>query len=495
MPLQIRRGTTAERTSITPLAGELIYDTTERAVYVGDGATAGGVGVTAFTVDLAQDAINSLLQAGTHTGISFSYNDSLNSLSLTVGGGPVNLDIKGSVFADNSTMLVDSVLGSFNLDGTVKSDIVPAVDSTYDLGSPSSKFKDLYLSGSTLYLGNATITSTGSAVNLPAGSTVGGVPIGAGSGDGIIPGSNYNLNIIGDDSTIIVNSATKTVTAAGGFNGNLTGNVNGNVTGTVSGNIFTTLIDSADSSAITVTPAVIFSSDVTVDNEINAKNISVIGSITVGDGTENIRLLGRADGPVIQSLGEELVLESNASIGPQVRLNLKSGSTTAGSILSGVATSQQLDLRSYKNGATATNPGDIAAGDILGAISFTGIMSSTTSAISCAMGVQADPNGTLTSTHIPSKFFFLAQAATSGGGFKFMTFDSQGRLAINQETASATLDVNGFAKLAVLSAAPASPANGMVAIADGSGWDPAGTGKSVMVVYLAGGWRVSATAP
>jgi hypothetical protein len=59
----------------------------------------------------------------------------------------------------------------------------------------------------------------------------------------------------------------------------------------------------------------------------------------------------------------------------------------------------------------------------------------------------------------------------------------------------ATLDVNGFAKLAVLSAAPGSPANGMIAIADGSSWDPAGTGKSVMVVYLSGGWRVAATAP
>jgi hypothetical protein len=76
-----------------------------------------------------------------------------------------------------------------------------------------------------------------------------------------------------------------------------------------------------------------------------------------------------------------------------------------------------------------------------------------------------------------------------------MTFDSDGQLAVNQQTASATLDVNGFAKLAVLTAAPASPANGMIAIADGTTWDPAGTGKSVMVVYLGGGWRTAATAP
>jgi hypothetical protein len=77
-----------------------------------------------------------------------------------------------------------------------------------------------------------------------------------------------------------------------------------------------------------------------------------------------------------------------------------------------------------------------------------------------------------------------------------MTFDSRGRLAINQETASATLDVNGFAKLAVLSTVPAGAANGMVAIADGVGWDPLGIpNKQQMVAYLGGGWRQMAVEP
>ena len=43
----------------------------------------------------------------------------------------------------------------------------------------------------------------------------------------------------------------------------------GSVSGTFTGNIFTSLIDSADSSAITVTPAIIFSSDVTVENDLD----------------------------------------------------------------------------------------------------------------------------------------------------------------------------------------------------------------------------------
>jgi hypothetical protein len=46
--------------------------------------------------------------------------------------------------------------------------------------------------------------------------------------------------------------------------------------GTVTGNIFTNLIDSADSSAITVTPKTIFSSDVDVENELRIQGKLVI---------------------------------------------------------------------------------------------------------------------------------------------------------------------------------------------------------------------------
>lgn len=45
MALQIRRGNTASRVSITPLAGELLFDTTVNTVYVGDGTTQGGIPV------------------------------------------------------------------------------------------------------------------------------------------------------------------------------------------------------------------------------------------------------------------------------------------------------------------------------------------------------------------------------------------------------------------------------------------------------------------
>lgn len=45
MPLQVRRGTNAQRTAVTPVAGEPVFTTDTKQLYVGDGTTVGGVSV------------------------------------------------------------------------------------------------------------------------------------------------------------------------------------------------------------------------------------------------------------------------------------------------------------------------------------------------------------------------------------------------------------------------------------------------------------------
>lgn len=69
---------------------------------------------------------------------------------------------------------IGSELGSVVDFSTLNSNVSPAITETYDLGSPSYRWKDLYLSAGSLYLGTAVINATGSIVNLPAGSTIGG---------------------------------------------------------------------------------------------------------------------------------------------------------------------------------------------------------------------------------------------------------------------------------------------------------------------------------
>ena len=66
----------------------------------------------------------------------------------------------------------------------------PTSGQTFNQGNLSYRFdgkrwvpvtRNLVLSGNTITLGSATITASGNTINLPAGSTVGGVPIGGGS--------------------------------------------------------------------------------------------------------------------------------------------------------------------------------------------------------------------------------------------------------------------------------------------------------------------------
>lgn len=78
-------------------------------------------------------------------------NDNFNELYATIGGGSI-VD-----FTDLGTSLI------------------PNSTQVYDLGSSGKKWRDIWIGSTGLHLGNAVITSTGTSVNLPAGSTVGGV--------------------------------------------------------------------------------------------------------------------------------------------------------------------------------------------------------------------------------------------------------------------------------------------------------------------------------
>lgn len=246
MPLQIRRGTNAQRQAMTvPLApGEPLYTTDQGFLYIGNGSALGGVQVTGYQDENAVDAVGSALTSGIHQNIVFIYNDFPQDVSnridayidLSYYDGEISAPaFRGSVLDDGSSTLINASNGSINLDGTVKGDIVPDANETYDIGSNSNRFRDLYLSGSSLFLGTAQITAAGSIVDLPVGSTVGGLPISA--LEGIIPGSNYNANIIADDSSVMVDTSAQQIFAANGFIGNVTGNLTGNLTGYQTGDM------------------------------------------------------------------------------------------------------------------------------------------------------------------------------------------------------------------------------------------------------------------
>jgi|688.fasta_scaffold09756_11 hypothetical protein len=529
MPLQIRRGTTAERTSIRPVIGELIYDSTLKQVFVGDSTdggitgTLGGNTVSSFGIEDAQDAIRDLFNAGTHTGISFSYDDASNRISATVGGGVVVLDIKGSVFTDDtSTVLVDAVLGAINLDNTIRSNVIPYVDSTYDLGSASKRFKDLYLSGSSLYVGNAVITATGSAINLPAGSTVGGVAIGSGgTGDGVVAGMNYNINIVGDDSTLIVNATNRSVTAAGGFTGNLTGNVTGNISGVITGTAGSNITGSVfatdaslmlNGSAKQVTAAGGFFGDVTGDlvgnvqgNTVGYHTGDVRGSVVADDSTMLVdgvsgRIVGPVTGNSITSSGAT-VLNTTSKTATLAQINLEGTGLLFGTTMTVLTSLNNFITESYSAGGdpfvniysghgsaagtgevsltrsrgTLISPSAVQNNDELGHFVFTG----------------HDGSNFQTSSRIISYVDGAVSAATIPSRIAFSVTNSTGTQATKLTIKSSAVEFAVPPKLPVVAddtartALVASPSAGMLIFMQ-SGTTPAAT--NVVQVYDGSNW-------
>jgi hypothetical protein len=96
--------------------------------------------------------------------------------TITPGSAPILWSTVDDAFEkinNNFTELYLSIGGDAVDLTSLGSSVIPSVNVTYDLGSNTKRWRDLYLSGDTIFLGNALISSTGSAVNLPSGSTIG----------------------------------------------------------------------------------------------------------------------------------------------------------------------------------------------------------------------------------------------------------------------------------------------------------------------------------
>lgn len=123
MPLQLRRGNTAEVGSITPSVGELVFDTQLKRILVGDGSTVGGVAVAGVTTNEAKDAAAASLLAGTHQNISFAYNSTTKAMSARV-----DIQVHDTIEADS--IITSSIRNTastvvFNLDtGTLTANIL-----------------------------------------------------------------------------------------------------------------------------------------------------------------------------------------------------------------------------------------------------------------------------------------------------------------------------------------------------------------------------------
>src|SRR6056300_1633888 len=216
--LQLRIGTTAENDAYTGSVGELTVDTDLNKLRLHDGSTAGGdtigdgsgniqIGVTGnneidtssgnLTIDSAGGTVTvddnltvsgNLIVSGTTTTVDSTTIEVQNQL---VFEGSTSDDFELTLTACDPTAdrtitlpdATDTLVGKATTDTltnktlgatTIAGHLTPDTNETYDLGSSSFKFRDIYLSGTSINLGDATITASGSSIVLPSGTTVSG---------------------------------------------------------------------------------------------------------------------------------------------------------------------------------------------------------------------------------------------------------------------------------------------------------------------------------
>ena len=153
---------------------------------------------------------------------------------------PILWDIVDQAFNDindNFTELYLQIGGGSVVDLTsLSTTVAPSTSGAYDLGTNARRWKNLYLDGNSLYLGNAHVTSSGGTVDLPAGSTIGGQLIRnpvessfktisiAGQGDVVANDFTGTVNFVGTGIAITTNPATDTITfSSSGVTSNIAG--------------------------------------------------------------------------------------------------------------------------------------------------------------------------------------------------------------------------------------------------------------------------------
>tara|TARA_B110000503_G_scaffold99799_1_gene149306 strand:- start:37940 stop:39205 length:1266 start_codon:yes stop_codon:yes gene_type:complete len=240
MALRLRRGTNAQRLLITPAEGELVYTTDTKRLYVGDGATAGGILVNTTStssvgelndVDITTDtpATGDVLKwNGTQFVPAPDVGENLIDYVITPGA-----DYQINIVAQDSTRMVDG--DNNRLTGTLNGDVFGDIwdnisgDKIIEINGRQAKL-DILTDNDVLILEH----TTGNYYD-PTGTILidCGLRAFLGDVDGSLRGSMYDIDlnkiidhvskvatldlkgsVFGDDSTLLVDGVSGAITAS-----------------------------------------------------------------------------------------------------------------------------------------------------------------------------------------------------------------------------------------------------------------------------------------
>jgi hypothetical protein len=277
--IQWRRGTTSQHSSFTGLVGEITVDTDLNTVIVHDGSTAGGHRLAKYsdvgTQESIEDTVSGLLVGG--TGVTITYDDSAGTLTIDGQTGDITGVTAGASLSGGGT----SGAVTLAFDGSaVAQHIIPSADITYDLGSSSKQWRDVYIGPGSLYVnGQKVIEDNSGTIQFSADANQNIGLITSGSGDVELNASGTGT--INFQSGITVDSG-QTLTGTGGL--------------TMASNI------NLNSNQINNLPAPAQASDAT-----NKTYVDGTSYITGGDGIDNNSSTIEVDSTVVRTTGTQTI--------------------------------------------------------------------------------------------------------------------------------------------------------------------------------------------
>ncbi len=257
--VQYRRGNAVQNSTFVGAEAEITVDITNGTIRVHDGSTPGGSNIaTVAYVD------NEISQFSTD-----SISNGTSRVQIESSGGNVFANVAGTTILN---MASDGMY--------VTGNILPTANITYDLGSDTARWNDLYLANSTIYLGNAQLSANATALTLT--NPQGGITSFAGIVPDITTTGNISGNFIlgngsqltGIDATQIQNGTSNV--AVPDANGPITVGIDGRsnvVTVSHSANITSLFVEGIFSNPRTLT---------TGNLPANVNSL-MIGPITVGN--------------------------------------------------------------------------------------------------------------------------------------------------------------------------------------------------------------------
>jgi len=411
--------------------------------------------VPVITVD-AKGRVTTLTTTNVSGVSNVQYNNSTSNLTISTGDGTtysVDLGVgtsdspvfSGLSVSGNATVNALTVNGAVTIGGN----IIPSANAVYNLGSLSNRFKDLFLTGNSLYLNTASITSNATAVTITNeqggqfvidGTSIGGASQISNGTSNVKVFANGNVDITAAGKTFNFDTLGN-INAPGNVNvvANVVapffiGNIIGNVTGNLSAPGANTQILFNDNNAVGASNNFTFnkqSNNLTIGGSVIAANLNaaIIGNTgavilsDTGTFTTKVTTANLASGPI----------NANGTVTVNSLVSNGAVSGTTGTFTTSTTTSAlntgTLNANSTATVATLTSNGNITLG---GNIIDTG-----------ALAIQTGSNGNISLEPNGTGVVVFTKDAT-GTSATFTTKVTTANLATGAINANGTATVNAL---------------------------------------------------